>query len=175
MAAPATLQQITQLAQLAVHLERTIAEQERKLDLMRVELRSLRMDQIPALMIEAGLHSFELEDNSTVEIEDYVQGSLPKDPVNRATAIAVLEGHGGEALIRNQVVCDFDKKQHNVAIAIARELQDRGLDVKVQQDVHHSTLQAFVREKLRHGEKLPYEKLGIFAGRRAVIKPGDGK
>lgn len=173
--APATLREITRVAEQAVDLEQTIKELEQQLDVLRVDLNALRFDRLPGLMIEAGLTAFQLADGSKVAVEDYIQGSLPKDPVNRASAIGVLEAAGGEALIRNQVICNFEKKQHNRAIEVARELQDRGLDVRIQQDVHHSTLQAFVREKLRHGEELPYEKLGIFVGRRAVIKPADNE
>jgi hypothetical protein len=144
---------------------------EEEMDKLRKQLNELRFSQLPDLMLEAGLTAFRLTDNSTVRVEDYVQGSLPKDKANRAAAIIVLETNGGEALIKNQVIANFERKEHNAALAIARELQDRGLAVSLQQDVHHSTLQAFVREKLKHGESLPYEKLGIFVGRRAVIKP----
>ena len=168
---PDTLKEISRLATSAVHLERMIQIGEEELDKLRKQFNELRFDLIPSLMLEAGLASFKLIDNSTVKVEDYVQGSLPKSPPERAAAIVVLETSGGEALIKNQVIASFEKKEHNKAISIARELQDRGLNVKVQQDVHHSTLQAFVREKLKRGEQLAYEKLGIFVGRRAEIKP----
>lgn len=175
VAAPATLREITLAAEKALDLEMRIATGETQLDLLRKELNELRFAYLPDLMLEAGLSSFALEDGSSVKVEDYVQGSLPKDKQNRATAIAVLEAHGGEALIRNQVIADFEKKEHNKALSIARELEDRGLHVRVQQDVHHSTLQAFVREKMKAGEKMPYEQLGIFVGRRAVFKDADGE
>ena len=168
---PDTLKEISRLATSAVHLERMIQIGEEELDKLRKQFNELRFDLIPSLMLEAGLASFKLTDNSTVKVEDYVQGSLPKGTIERQSAIIVLEQSGGEALIRNQVIADFERKEHNKALSIARELQDRGLNVKVQQDVHHSTLQAFVREKLKRGEQLAYEKLGIFVGRRAVIKP----
>jgi sulfur transfer complex TusBCD TusB component (DsrH family) len=169
--APDTLKEISRLATSAVHLERMVQMGEEELDKLRKQLNELRFDLIPNLMLEAGLASFKLTDNSTVSVDDYVQGSLPKARPERDAAIIVLEQAGGEALIRNQVIADFEKKEHNEAIAIAQELQARGLHVRVQQDVHHSTLQAFVREKLKRGEQLAWEKLGIFVGRRATIKP----
>lgn len=172
-AAPDLLLKISRLANSAVHLENMVRIGEEELDKLRKQLNDLRFETLPSLMLEAGLASFRLTDNSTVKIEDYVQGSLPKGPVERQSAIIVLEQSGGEALIQNQVVASFERKEHNRAIEVARELQDRGLNVKVQQDVHHSTLQAFVREKLKRGEQLAWEKLGIFVGRRAVIKPAD--
>jgi sulfur transfer complex TusBCD TusB component (DsrH family) len=175
LAPPDLLQRISKVATSAVHLEQMVKIGEEELDKLRKQLNDLRFVQLPDLMQEAGLASFKLTDNSTVSVDDYVQGSLPKAKPERDAAIIVLEQAGGEALIRNQVIADFEKKEHNEAIAIAQELQARGLHVRVQQDVHHATLQAFVREKLKRGEQLAWEKLGIFVGRRATIKPaGEG-
>ena len=169
--APDTPEGDLRLATSAVHLERWCKIGEEELDKLRKQLNELRFVPVPDLMLEAGMSSFRLTDNSTVSVDDYVQGSLPKAKPERDAAIIVLEQAGGEALIRNQVIADFEKKEHNQALAVAQELQARGLHVRVQQDVHHSTLQAFVREKLKRGEQLAWEKLGIFVGRRATIKP----
>ena len=160
-------------AERAIALEREVEAAEEKLNTMRKELNDLKFSQIPDAMAEAGLTSFALKDGSKVKVEDYVQGSLPKDVAARAAAVIVLEAYDGAALIRNQIVVPFEKKEHNKAISLARELQDRGLAVSMTQDVHASTLQAFVREKLRAGEQLPWEKLGIFVGRRAKITPAE--
>lgn len=167
------LAEIVAKAERAVHLERRIVDREEELNILRKELNDLRFSQIPDAMAEAGLTSFALKDGSKVKVEDYVQGSLPKDVALRAAAIVVLETHDGAALIKNQIMVPFEKKEHNKAISLARELQDRGMQVSVTQDVHAQTLQAFVREKLRAGEQLPWEKLGIFVGRRAKITPAE--
>jgi len=167
----APLAEIVKSAERAVLLERIAAEMEEELTKVRKELNDLKFVRIPDAMAEAGLTSFALKDGSKVKVEDFVQGSLPKDPLQRALAVSVLESHDGAALIRNQVVVPFEKKDHNRAIHLARELEDRGLTVNVTHDVHAQTLQAFVREKLRAGEQLPWESLGIFVGRRAKITP----
>lgn len=167
------LASIVTLAERAVTLEREVVAAEEKLNAMRKDLNDLKFSQIPDAMAEAGLTSFALKDGSKVKVEDYVQGSLPKDIALRAAAIIVLETHDGAALIKNQITVPFEKKEHNRAISLARELQDRGLQVAMTQDVHAQTLQAFVREKLRAGEQLPWEKLGIFVGRRAKITPAE--
>jgi len=166
-----SLSEIVKSAERAVLLERTVERMEEELNLVRKELNELKFVRIPDAMAEAGFTHFALKDGSQVRVEDFVQGSLPKDPLTRTFAVSVLESHGGEALIRNQVVVPFDKKDHNRAINLARELEDRGLTVNVVHDVHAQTLQAFVREKLRAGEQLPWESLGIFVGRRAKITP----
>jgi hypothetical protein len=165
------LAEIVRSAERAVLLERLVEEMEEDITKLRKELNELKFVRIPDSMAQAGFTHFALKDGSQVKVEDFVQGSLPKDPLTRTLAVSVLEQHGGEALIRNQVVIPFDKKDHNRAINLARELEDRGLTVNVVHDVHAQTLQAFVREKLRAGEQLPWEALGIFVGRRAKITP----
>jgi hypothetical protein len=168
------LAEIVKSATRAVFLEHVIEGLDEELTRARKELNELKFVRIPDAMAQAGLTSFALADGSQVKVEDFVQGSLPKDPLTRTLAVSVLEQHGGEALIRNQVVVPFDRKDHNRAINLARELEDRGLMVNVVHDVHAQTLQAFVREKLRAGEQLPWEALGIFVGRRAKITPAAG-
>ena len=167
---PADIPRLTAMAHTAVNLERQLEMLEAELSRVRKEWLDLTRVQLPDIMAEIGLTSFTLADGSRLRIEDMIEGSLPKDPVARASAVAILESIGGGEMIRNEVVVPFERKQHNVAVNLARELQDRGLVVRVQQDVHHMTLKSFVREKLSHGEEVPFEKLGVFVGRRAVVK-----
>ena len=167
---PADIPRLTAMAHEAVNLERQLAMLEAETSRLRKEYLDLTRVQLPDIMAEIGLSSFTLADGSRLKVEDMIEGSLPKDPVARASAVAILESIGGAEMIRNEVVVPFERKQHNVAVNLARELQDRGLMVRVQQDVHHMTLKSFVREKLSHGEEVPFEKLGVFVGRRAVVK-----
>ena len=167
---PADIPRLTTMARRAVMLEREMALLEEAMSNARKEYLDLTRVQLPDVMAEIGLNSFTLADGSKLKVEDFIEGSLPKDPAARASAVTVLESIGGESMIRNEVVVPFERKQHNVAVNLARELQDRGLQVRVQQDVHHMTLKSFVREKLAHGEEVPFEKLGVFVGRRAVVK-----
>lgn len=167
---PADIPQLTAMARDAVQLERQMEVLERTLSETRKKYLDLTRVQLPDVMAEIGLTSFQLADGSRLKIEDFIEGSLPRDPIARDTAINVLVGAGGDTMIRNEVVIPFERRQHNEAVSLAQELQARGLPVKIEQDVHHMTLKSFVRDKLSHGEELPYEKLGIFVGRRAVVK-----
>ena len=166
----ADIPRLTAMARNAVNLERQLEMLEAEISRVRKEWLDLTRVQLPDVMAEIGLHSFTLADGSRLRIEDMIEGSLPKDPAARASAVSILESIGGGEMIRNEVVVPFERRQHNVAVNLARELQDRGLTVRVQQDVHHMTLKSFVREKLSHGEEVPFEKLGVFVGRRAVVK-----
>ena len=172
---PADVPRLRAMAHQAVNLERQLTLLEAEMSRVRKEYLDLTRVQLPDVMAELGFNSFTLADGSKIKVEDMIEGSLPKDPVARASAVTILESIGGESMIRNEVVVPFERKEHNVAVNLARELQDRGLNVRVQQDVHHMTLKSFVREKLAHGEEVPFEKLGVFVGRRAVVKLAEGK
>lgn len=169
------LNRLTTMAHQAVNLERQLVMLEAEMSRVRKEYLDLTRVQLPDVMAEIGVQSFVLADGSKIKVEDMIEGSLPKDPVARASAVTILESIGGGEMIRNEVVVPFERKQHNIAVNLARELQDRGLNVRVQQDVHHMTLKSFVREKLSHGEEVPFEKLGVFVGRKAVVKLAEVK
>jgi hypothetical protein len=49
---------------------------------------------------------------------------------------------------------------------------ERGLDPEQKQDVHSSTLRAWVKERVENGDEFPMDLFGAFVGQRAVIKRG---
>jgi aryl carrier-like protein len=168
------LARIQRLTERAVMLQKAIDVLEGDLKTYSTELLELRRELIPDAMAEHNLSEFKLTDGSGVKIGNFVSGSLPKTPLERTFALALLEEHGGEALIQNELIVNFQKKDHNRATALAEELRSAGYEVNLEGNVHHSTLAAWCREKVRAGERLDFEKLGMFVGRDTkVILPGD--
>lgn len=168
------LARIQRLTERAVWLERESMMLETTLKKWNAELLELRRDLIPDAMAEHNLSEFKLTDGSGVKIGNFVSGSLPKTPIERLFALQLLQEHGGEALIQNELIVNFQKKDHNRATALAEELRAAGYEVNLEGNVHHSTLAAWCREKVRAGERLDFEKLGMFVGRDTkVILPGE--
>lgn len=169
----ASLSDLVNLANRAVALEETVKDLEQAYKEQKGLLHFIKTQRLPDAMFAVGQSEFTLNDGTKVTIEDFVSGSLPKeDPLKRQAAFVYLENtEGGADIIKNVVSMQFDKKQHNEALALAEELHDRGFDAKVTSDVHASTLKAFIREKLQNGEEIDYEKLGCQVGRTAKIKP----
>lgn len=166
----ASLSELMALARRAVDLEATVKDLEEALKHQKGALNDIKTKLLPDAMASVGQTKFTADDGSEISIEDFVAGSLPKDPLKRQAALLELETNGGDGIIKNEIVLEFEKKQHNEALALAEELHDRGYDAKVKSNVHPQTLMAFVREKLRNGEKVEAEKLGCFVGRVAKIK-----
>lgn len=166
----ASLSELVDLARRAVALEANVNDLEEALKTQKSALNEIKTKLLPDAMASVGQSNFTLDDGSTIAIEDFVAGSLPKEPLKRQAALLELESNHGEHIIKNEIIVQFEKKQHNEALTLAEELHDKGYDAKVQSNVHPQTLMAFVREALRNGEEINYEKLGCFVGRVAKIK-----
>lgn len=134
----------------------------------RSALNDLKTKRIPELMAE--LQVSELTRNGwKVKVADFVSGSLPKEDEPRSKAIAWLEAHEGGALIKTDLSMAFAKSQHDEAKALADKLAAEGFAVQLTSGVHASTLQAFARERLKNGEAVDTEVLGLFTGQVAKI------
>jgi len=48
----------------------------------------------------------------------------------------------------------------------------QGYEPQQKEDVHASTLKAWVRERIEAGDEFPMDLFGAFIGQRAIIKKG---
>ena len=77
---------------------------------------------------------------------------------------------GGADLIKTKVTVSFGRSGHNEAIALQHDLRAKGHAAELASDVHAQTLMAFAREKLKSGEPVDADKLGLFVGRTTQLK-----
>lgn len=158
----------------ATALEEVVAQLTEDLRVAGSALNLLKTSRIPELMTE--LQMSDLTRNGwNVKISEFVSGSLPKDDEPRAKAIAWLEAHEGGALIKSELSLTFAKSQHDEAKKLADELAGKGFPVALTSGVHASTLQAFARERMKNGEAIDTEVLGLYTGQVAKIKPVKAK
>lgn len=140
----------------------------------RTALNELKTKRIPELMVE--LQMTDLTRNGwKVKLAEFVSGSLPKEEGPRQKAIDWLEAHEGGALIKTDISLTFAKSQHDEAKALAARLATDGFAVELTSGVHASTLQAFARERLKNGEPVDTEVLGLYTGQIAKITPPKAK
>jgi len=165
-----TMQRMRAMASEVIAQERLVEELEENLAEIKKQLNKLKMIELPDLMAECGMSELKTDDGVTIKIEDFVSGSLPKDFDKREAAISWLEDHDAAGLIKTELTLAFEKSQHNEAMSLAAELHERGYDSAAKMGVHPQTLIAHVKERLRKGEEVPLEVLGLYAGRTAKIK-----
>jgi hypothetical protein len=167
--APSALERLNKFLQEAVALEEIVEQQENDLKAAKGTLHVLKTKTIPDLMTEMLLDEV-VYNGWKAKINDFVSGALPSDPERRAKAIAWLEEHEGGGLIKTQVSVDFGRTQRNEALAIADSIKLAGFAPDVSSGVHSATLQAFARERIKNGEPIDTEVLGLYTGK--VVKFG---
>lgn len=159
-----------------IDTEHRIAEVEALLKTLSSHANELKTKIIPDKMAEVGLSEFATPEGYKLKIEEFVAGSLPKDPDRRERAIKRLEEWGADGVIKNEIHLSFDKSQHNEAMALADDLRKRGFACEVKSGVHPQTYLAVIRERLASGGEIDLEEMGVFSGRRTKIThPKKGK
>ena len=164
------LQRFWSMAEEAIGLEKIAEDLEDNLADVKRRLNSLKTVELPDLMAECGMSEFKSETGFKITIDDFVSGTLPKDDVRREAAINWLENNGAATLIKTELAMAFEKTQHNEALSIKAELEQKGYAVSAKMGVHPQTLIAHVKERLRQGDEIPLDVLGLYAGRVAKIK-----
>jgi len=156
----------------ATSLMEAIEGYEEAMSLAKSRLHQLRTIDIPEALAEAGIGSkLTLANGYEIEIVQIVSGSIPKkDPEKMDVAFGVLRQHGGGELIKNKLSCEFPKGDDAEAERITNRLKELGYEPQLGKSVHPQSLQAWAREKLRNGEEIPTETLGLYIGSLAKIK-----
>jgi hypothetical protein len=152
-----------------LQLEQLVQEKEEELKVFKRQLLELKQTRLPKLMDDLGVSMLQ-RDGWTVKVEDFVSGTLPKEPSEREKALAWLIEHGQEGLIKNSILLNFGKGEHNIAHDLAERLRGEGFEPQEEQGVHPQTLWAWAREAMRSGDDIDQEVLGLYLGRRADFK-----
>lgn len=168
-ASPDKLEALNAALEEAIQLEETVEQMEEDLKAAKKALHTLRSGRIPDMMDELAMDAVTFR-GWKVTINDFVSGSLPKDPEANQRAIRWLEDEGAGGLIKADLVVSFGKSQHNEALDLAGRLESEGLAPKVNSGVHAQTLHAFARERIRNGEPLDLDLLGLYVGKVAKLK-----
>jgi len=165
---------VTEMAQLyaqlgeATKLKEQVAQMEADLAAAKSAYHELRTTTIPRTMLDLEMPNLTWRDYA-ISIEDFVNGSLPKDPKMREKAIAWLDSVGGGELITTDVGVKFPRTQRKEALKVAKRLEKLGWTPNVSSGVHAQTYQAFARERLREGKDVPAD-IGLFVGKVAKIE-----
>jgi hypothetical protein len=167
----AALDRLKKAAAEAIDIEAFIKSLEETLSDAKTKLHHARTKVLPDMMAEIGMSSFSLDDGTEFSIDNFVSGSLPKSVEGKAAAIKWLEENDAESLIKSDIKISFGRNQHNEFVNLREELTEKKYDLETGVGVHAGTLAAFVREKLEHGDEVPLELLGMYAGRIVKIKP----
>lgn len=160
---------LTDLADQLESAEELVADLEVKLEEAKKAARNLSEHEIPKLL--DGMESkVTLPDKRVIEVTEKIRSSATGD--RKIFAIKWLEDHGHGAMVKNQFILDFHKGQEEKVAAFEKILRDSGIhfNVKKERSIHHSTLEAFVRQSLEDGEAIPLDTFGVYRQKSTRIK-----
>ncbi len=148
--------------------EAEVNELEQKLKNEKRALMKLTDEDLPTMLAEIGLTSMKLDDGSEVSIKPQYGASILVD--NRPAAYEWLRENGYDDIIRNTVACTFGRGEDDKASAFKSFAEKEGFFAEQNTGIHHTTLRAFVKERIENGDDFPMELFGAYVGQRAIIK-----
>lgn len=171
-ASPDKLAGLHALLERAIGLEEAVAQIEDDLKAAKTQLHTIKSTLIPDTMTELQMEEIKFR-GWAVKINDFVSGSLPKDAERRVAALRWLEDNDASGLIKTEVKLAFGKSQHNEALSLAAALESDGHAPTIESGVHAQTLLAFARQRIKDGDPIDCDVLGLYVGKVANMKRTD--
>lgn len=162
--------------------EKGVKEKTAELDDAKKHLATYRDDLVPAHMKTMGITKQEV-DGFTVSSGDVLEGSLPKDPVEKAWAVGWLDANGGGSIVDREIVITLPRNaaamEADILDYIAKKYPP-GVDgegkelptpksIECSVSVHHSSLKSHAMEFVRKGRAIPLKQLGLTLLKRAKL------
>ncbi len=161
---------VAQLGVLANDLflaELKLLETQEKVREAQEAVKQIAEQQIPELMDELGMASFETKSGIKLLVKDVIRASIPK--VRREEAYLWMNDRGHGDLIKHNVTIAFGRAEGEQAAITIAALEAEGLRVKDEKKVESSTLRKFVGDLLEDGKEVPMDLFGASQFRKASI------
>jgi hypothetical protein len=115
---------------------------------------------LPDLMRQLGLSEFTLTNGKKISLKTDYQAHVSKE--RWARAAAWLKEHRMDSIIKGELIIS---KEHE------SEIFNRGIPYQLKENIHPSTLKAFVKEQCEQpNSQFPREIFGVYETTRALIK-----
>ena len=153
---------MTELSGLVRNLDKVNKEielHENHLKQLKQQKQKLSTEQLPSLMDEMGVERIDV-DGVVVEKKQIVAASIPV--ARRDEAFAWLRERNLDSIIKNDVICSFEKGQDNLAKSTVAMLKENGFKPQIKTHIHPQTMKGFVRTRLENAQELDLELFGVF-------------
>jgi hypothetical protein len=150
-------------------LDNQINDLELTMKAAKKELEDLMRLRIPTELDKVGVPEIGAEVNGTrvrVALDFAAYGSLAKAP-DLDAAVEYLEANGFEGGVLTTVSAQFRREARADAEALADKIRETGSDAVIEEDVNHSTLRAFVRQKVQEDPDFDAARVGVTIVRQA--------
>lgn len=155
----------------ALELKAHIAQVEEQLKMLETELNVIETVNLSQALLDAGVTEFSMKDGSKIKIKDVIRNGLSKDPAQRQTTFDWVTDNGGKEIIKDHFEIDYNKGYYEEALKLRHLLQEHHIDFDEFESIHAQTLWAFLREKLDEGIVPPFDDMGLYYAKHAVVTP----
>lgn len=159
------LERLGKLARQQLRVQVAIEELEKQLVEKKQELAKVSEMDIPDLMDELGIDEFRLSNGFKLTVNPFYTGKITSEE-----AMEWLNENDYGDIIKGAVHINypkgFDQTKLQAIVAAAKEL---GLNPDNREEVHHSTLKAWIKEMVEKGEMFPRELFNVYVGRRTKL------
>lgn len=136
------------------------------------ELLEMDTKTLPDELADLGVDAVVLKDGRKLTIKDFVSVKIPDE--SRSDAYQWIRENGHGDLIKHNFTVSMngsaqaaDEGEIN---GVRAALKDRGVPFSEDENIHSSTLKAFVAEQLKAGKSFPSDAFKIYQGKIAHIK-----
>lgn len=165
------IQRLKDLADRQLCLESKVANIEHQLKKAKEELAQVSEVDLPLLMEELEVSSFDLAEGYGISVKETIRASVSL--ARAREAMDWLISHGHQNLIRHEGVIPINDDDLTEEQKQLLEEVRGNFEVKDNRKVHPQTLAAFVREMLEDGQEIPLELFGVHRQRIAKITKRD--
>jgi hypothetical protein len=166
---PAQLAKLNNMIEEADLLDAQMDDLTKQMEAISGRYNFLKTNLLPAEMARLQQTALTSTSGTTISIESFVSGSLPKEPDARKAALNFLTRNDGEALIKTEVNVPFGKGQLKLALELSKHLKKQGYIFSMGSGVNANSLLAYARERMKKGEKIDLKVLGLMSGSVAKI------
>lgn len=162
-----SLEDLAKLATKQLNLESTLSELDQRVKKVKEELKQVQEHDIPNLMEALGVAKYTFSNGSELKVTDIIAASIGKKNQEKAFEWLRENGHGD--IIKNEISVKLASGMDQDAEKVEESIKQLGLIPERSENVHHSTLKAFAKERIQEGHALP-DCFTVYVGRKAVIK-----
>lgn len=119
---------------------------------------------------------FNLGDGRELQVKEEIRSSIAGE--KKMPAIQWLDEHNFGHIVKREIIFEFpkgDEERCKLFIEKVQQLGMKNLVMKSNFNVHHATLNSWVKEQLKEGTELPVDVFGIFRQRVAKVKDLEDK
>lgn len=162
------LGRVAELAEAFSLQERLIAQREEELRIAKEEMRKIAEDLLPEAMQAVGLSEFKLKDGSKVSVKPWHSLSIPKDREEEAYRWLEENGHGD--IVKHSLTIGTRLSSEALLEKVREVAKSMNLDIADKIGIHHMTGGSWVKERLKEGDDIPRDLLGVTTGFRAKVE-----